>query len=89
MIEDGLSKTNRLSVRAGTEAKRRTLGELIGRYIKEIIPFKPKIAKTQFFILNGGKRNWEQIACYNFQNYQQFIDKKKHFGRKFTHNFWI
>ncbi len=44
-----------------TEAKKRTLGELINRYIRDILPNKPKSQKKQ-----TGQLNWwkEQIGDY-------------------------
>ena len=44
-----------------TEAKRRTLGELIDRYIKDILPTKPKNSKNRTLHLNWWK---EELGQY-------------------------
>ncbi|WP_298628409.1 site-specific integrase [uncultured Legionella sp.] len=45
-----------------TEAKRRTLGELIDRYIKDILPTKPKNSKNRTLHLNWWK---EELGKYS------------------------
>ena len=45
-----------------TEAKRRTLGELIDRYIKDILPTKPKNSKNRTLHLNWWK---EELGQYS------------------------
>lgn len=45
-----------------TEAKRRTLGEMIDRYIKDILPHKPKNKKNRTLHLNWWKNEIGQYA---------------------------
>lgn len=66
-----------------TEAKRRTLGQLIERYIDEVLPSKPKNAKNTLLHLTWWK---EELGSYSLADISpaMIAEKRDHLGSGIT-----